>query len=150
MTNSNTTAHAHVSLITLGTADLARAATFYERLGFKRKMRAAKGVAFFEAGGIALSLYGLSDLARDAGLPGADQRPGAGGITLAWNCASEAMVDAAMAQAKAAGGRILVAAQKASWGGYHGHFADPDGHVWEVAFNPQFPLTPDGRPTLPD
>lgn len=145
-----TAPHAHVSLITLGTADLARAASFYERLGFARKMRAAQGVAFFEAGGAALSLYGLADLARDAGISETAQRPGSGGVTLAWNCASEAAVDVVMARAAAAGGKVLVAAKKAFWGGYHGHFADPDGHVWEVAFNPRFPLAPDGRPALPD
>jgi len=142
--------HAHISLITLGVADIARAAHFYEALGFRRRLKAAKEVAFFEAGSIALSLYGLDDLARDTALAQNSQTPGTGGMTLAWNCASESEVDAVMAMAVEAGGKALVSAKKASWGGYHGHFADPDGHVWEVAHNPRFPLDPDGRVTLPE
>lgn len=142
--------HAHISLITLGVADIARAAHFYNALGFRRRLKAAKEVAFFEAGSIALSLYGLDDLARDAALAQNSQTPGTGGMTLAWNCASESDVDAVMAMAVKAGGKVLVSAKRASWGGYHGHFADPDGHVWEVAHNPRFPLDTDGRVTLPE
>lgn len=143
--------HAHVSLVTLGVRDVATAARFYERMGFVRRLRAAGNeVAFFEAGGLALALYDLAALANDAGLAATTQKPGAGAITLAWNCASEADVDTVMALAIEAGGRCLVRAKKAAWGGYHGHFADPEGHIWEVAHNPQFPLAADGRVTLPD
>jgi hypothetical protein len=144
--------HAHVSLITLGVSDVPRAARFYEALGFKRKMKAAPDseVAFFDAGTLALSLYAVSGLARDAGLA-ADTKPSDfRGISLAWNCASEAEVDAVMTLALGAGARELAPAKKADWGGYHGHFADPDGHIWEVAHNPQFPLSAEGRPILPD
>jgi catechol 2,3-dioxygenase-like lactoylglutathione lyase family enzyme len=143
---------AHISLITLGVSDVPRAARFYEVLGFSRRMRGApeREVAFFDAGTLALSLYSVSGLARDAGLPPETRPAGFRGASLAWNCESEAEVDSVMALALSAGARELVAAKKAAWGGYHGHFADPDGHIWEVAHNPQFPLTPDGRPTLPD
>ena len=143
--------HAHVSLITLGVSDLRRTARFYETLGFVRKVKAAgEDVAFFEAGGVALSLFDDKRLAEDATLRPEPALPDFRGITLAWNCESEDGVDEVLATAGKAGGRILKPAQKAFWGGYHGYFADPEGHVWEVAHNPHFPLSPDGRPTLPD
>lgn len=144
--------HAHISLVTLGVRDVPRAARFYEALGFTRKVRAAPEhmVAFFDAGTLALSLYAVSGLASDAGFP-PDTAPSAfRGASLAWNCASEAEVDAVMALALEVGATELVPAKKAAWGGYHGHFADPDGHIWEVAHNPQFPLSPEGRGILPD
>jgi catechol 2,3-dioxygenase-like lactoylglutathione lyase family enzyme len=144
--------HAHISLVTLGVSDVKRAARFYEALGFERKMRGApeSEVAFFDAGTLALSLYAVSGLARDAGFAPDETPSPFRGASLAWNCASEAEVDAVMALAQRAGARELVPAKRAGWGGYHGHFADPDGHIWEVAHNPQFPLSAEGRPTLPD
>jgi uncharacterized protein len=141
--------HAHVSLITLGVADVARAARFYEQLGFKRKMRKADGVAFFEAGAVALSLYGKDALASDSGLD-AGKTAGFRATSLAWNCADEAGVDAVLALAVACGATLLKSGHRIFWGGYVGFFEDPDGHVWEVAHNPQFPLSADGRITLPD
>ena len=115
-----------------------------------RKMKqTGDEVAFLEAGGIVLACWGADDLAKDAGL-GAREGDGFRGIALAWNCPTERAVDAVITMAVEAGGICLKPPQKASWGGYHGHFADPDGHVWEVAHNPQFPLTADGRPQLPD
>jgi catechol 2,3-dioxygenase-like lactoylglutathione lyase family enzyme len=143
--------HAHVSLITLGVSDLRRTARFYESLGFVRKMKAAgDDVAFFEAGGVALSLFENDKLAADAALAPVAASPGFRGISLAWNCDTEADVDAVLAAAIHAGGKLLKPAQKAFWGGYHGYFADPEGHLWEVAHNPHFPLSPDGKPSLPD
>jgi uncharacterized protein len=144
--------HAHISLITLGVSDVPRAARFYDALGFRRKVRAApeSEVAFLDAGTLALSLYAVSGLARDAGFSPDTRPPAFRGSSLAWNCGSEAEVDAVMALALRAGARELAPAKKADWGGYHGHFADLDGHIWEVAHNPQFPLSADGRPTLPD
>lgn len=142
--------HAHVSLVTLGVADVARAAQFYEQLGFKRKMRAAgDGVAFFEAGALALSLYGKDALASDAGLD-SEEMAGFRSLSLAWNCEDEGTVDAVLALAVKSGGVLLKAGHRMFWGGYVGFFRDPDGHLWEVAHNPQFPLSPDGRVTLPD
>jgi uncharacterized glyoxalase superfamily protein PhnB len=144
--------HAHISLITLGVSDVPRAARFYEALGFKRKVRAApeSEVAFFDAGTLALSLYIASGLARDAGFAPDHKPPAFRGVSLAWNCDSEAEVDAVMTLALKSGATELASAKKAAWGGYHGHFADPDGHIWEVAHNPQFPLSAEGRGILPD
>ncbi len=143
--------HAHVSLITLGVSDLRRTARFYERLGFVRKMKAAgDDVAFFDAGGIALSLFENDKLAADAALAPERAWPAFRGMSLAWNCQTEAEVDEVLALAIDAGGTLLKPAQKAFWGGYHGYFTDPEGHLWEVAHNPHFPLSPDGKPSLPE
>lgn len=137
-----------LSLVTLGVADVPAARAFYERLGFKASAASQEGVAFFDAGGVVLGLFGRTALADDANVE--DSAPGFSGIALAHNVASEAEVDAVLAQAVAAGGRLLKAGQKVFWGGYSGYFADPDGHLWEVAFNPFFPLDGDGRLTLPE
>lgn len=144
--------HAHISLITLGVSDVPRAARFYETLGFQRKMRSApeREVAFFDAGTLPLSLYVMSGLAGDAAFATETKPSAFRGSSLAWNCGSEAEVDAVMALAVKAGATELVRAKRAAWGGYHGHFADPDGHIWEVAHNPQFSLSADGRLALPD
>jgi len=138
--------HAHISLMTLGVGDVARAAQFYEALGFARKMRkAGDSVAFFEAGGVALSLYGKDALAADA-----EEMAGFRAMSIAWNCPDEGTVDAVLALAVKSGGTLLKPGHRIFWGGYVGFFRDPDGHLWEVAHNPQFPLSPDGRVTLPD
>ncbi|MBZ4689704.1 MAG: Glyoxalase/bleomycin resistance protein/dioxygenase [Cereibacter sp.] len=135
-----------VTLITLGVADLAAAIAFYERLGWRQHGR-QEGVAFFQLNGLALALFGLADLAADQGRAGATL--GAGAVTLAQNFATEAEVDAAFAQALAAGATALKPPEKVFWGGYSGYWADPDGHVWEVAMNPFWPLAADGSLTLP-
>jgi uncharacterized protein len=139
---------ARVTLITLGVGDLTISTAFYDALGFRRKAKGAEDVAFFEAGTVILSLWPTSELAKDAGVPvnGAGYR----GVALAWNCASAAEVDAAMARAAAAGAAILKRPETVFWGGYTGYFADPDKHIWEVAHNPGFPLSGDGRLMLPD
>jgi predicted lactoylglutathione lyase len=142
--------HAHISLITLGVSDVGRSSRFYEALGFVRKMKqTGNEVAFLEAGGIVLACWGAEALAAEAGF----KPPAAGsfrGVSIAWNCETEKDVETVVAMAVAAGGVCLKTPQRAVWGGFHGHFADPDGHVWEVAHNPQFPLSPDGKPSLPD
>lgn len=137
-----------LSLVTLGVPDLAAATAFYEALGWRRGMRAAGGVAFFQAGGMILSLYGWEDLARDSGL--APEGQGFRGFSLAYNARSREEVDAVLAEAAAAGARIMKQAQETDWGGYAGTFADPAGHLWEVAWNLGFPVGPDGAVTLPD
>lgn len=137
-----------LSLITLGVADLARATMFYEGLGWPRKVAAAEGVAFFQLNGIGLSLYPWADLATDAGV--ALQSTPSQGMTLAYNTRSWNEVDATLAQAQRLGGRITRPAQDAVWGGYHGHFADPDGFLWEIAWNPGFALSENGDLTLPE
>ena len=136
-----------VTLITLGVADLAAARAFYARLGWVEHAESQPGVAFFQMQDAALALFGLADLAADQGRPGATL--GTGAVTLAQNFATEADVDAAFAAALAAGGTALKAPEKVFWGGYSGYWADPDGHVWEVAMNPFWPLGSTGALELP-
>ncbi len=138
-----------LSLVTLGISDLARSIAFYEALGFVRKARSASGVGFFQAGACAIAVWPADELAKDANAVSAVP-PSFRGVALAWNCRSESEVDTAIARARAAGGSIPKPPHKTSWGGYAGYFADPDGHLWEVAYNPGFPLTPDGRLAMPD
>jgi predicted lactoylglutathione lyase len=137
-----------VTLITLGVADLAAARAFYARLGWVEHGDSQPGVAFYQLHGCVLALFGLNDLAKDQGRP--EARLGTGATTLAQNFATEAEVDAAFAAALAAGGRALKAPEKVFWGGYSGYWADLDGHVWEVAMNPFWPLAADGSLTLPE
>jgi predicted lactoylglutathione lyase len=140
---------AQISLITLGVADIAKATAFYEALGFVRSKGASQAsVSFMHAGGIVLALWGRQAQLEDACAEAI--WTGNGGIVVARNLASEAEVDSAMARAKAAGARILKPAAKAFWGGYNGYFADPDGHVWEIAFNPFWQLDEEGRVKLPE
>lgn len=136
-----------LSFVTLGVADVAASRRFYEALGFRASSASQDGVAFFDAGGVVLSVFSRANLAEDAGVE--NSRPGFSGVSLAHNVASEAEVDATLAEAVAAGAKLLKPGQKAFWGGYTGYFADPDGHLWEVAFNPFMPLDETGRPTLP-
>ena len=136
-----------VTLITLGVADLAAARAFYARLGWVEH-GSNPGVAFYQMQGAVLGLFGLGDLAADQGRAGAVL--GTGAVTLAQNFATEAEVDAAYAEAISAGGTGLKAPEKVFWGGYSGYWADPDGHVWEVAMNPSWPLQADGSLLLPD
>jgi uncharacterized protein len=138
-----------LSLVTLGVSDLAKSTAFYEALGFRRKSRGADGVAFFEAGGVILSLWPTVELARDAEIASANPSDFRG-MSLAWNCTSASEVDGALARATAAGATVIRSAQIVFWGGYTAYFADPDGHLWEVAHNPQFPFSADGRLLLPD
>lgn len=134
-----------VSLITLGVDDLARARRFYEDgLGWT-PTAAPEGVVFYQLPGIALALFGRADLAEDAHHR-IDGR--FSGITIAINQRSEADVDAVLAQADAAGATILKPAERVFWGGYSGYFGDPDGHVWEVALNPEWTINDDGTLTI--
>lgn len=137
-----------VSIVTLGVADLERSGGFYKRLGWKKAKAQAEGIVFFQAGGMALALYPRAELAKDANV--SVEGLGFGGITLAYNARSRGEVDAVLAEAKAAGARILKPAQEVFWGGYSGYFADPDGFLWEVAWNPFFPLAEDGAIQIPE
>lgn len=136
-----------ISLVTLGVADVGRAKTFYEQLGWRGQE--VEETVFFQAGGLAFVLWGRDKLAADAGIddPG---RSGFGGMTLAQNVRSRAEVDELMATAATAGAEVTQPARETFYGGYAGCFADPDGHVWEIAWNPGFPLGPDGALTVPD
>lgn len=136
-----------LTLVTLGVADVGRATGFYETLGLARSPASNEGVSFFQAGGVALALYGRDALAADADLEAAGS--GFRAQTLAWNLASQADVDKALVKMIAAGGALVKAAEKTFWGGYAGYVTDPDGHLWELAHNPFFPLDEDGRMQLP-
>lgn len=136
-----------ISLITLGVSDLRVSRRFYEALGFIASSASQGDVVFFQAGPLGLALYPRDKLAEDAMV--ADSRPGFSGITLAHNLNSEAEVEALLAHAAACGARIVKPAQKVFWGGYSGYFADPDGHLWEIAHNPFFPLDDAGSLLLP-
>ena len=137
-----------VTMVTLGVADMAAARRFYcDGLGWRQSAASNDSVSFIEAGGVVLGLYGWTPLAEDAGV--SDAGTGFRGVALAHNVASEADVDRVLQEAVAAGATLVKAAEKVFWGGYSGYFADPDGHLWEVAHNPFSPLDADGRMTLP-
>ena len=136
-----------ITLVTLGVADVAASTAFYQRLGFRRSSASNESVTFFHMNGTVLGLFGRAALAADAGI--ADTPPGFSGVTLAHNTNSEAEVDAAFAHALACGAKAVKTPEKVFWGGYSGYWADPDGHVWELAMNPFWPLAEDGSLTLP-
>ena len=124
-----------ISMVTLGVADLPRAVAFYEQgLGLPLREPKSDEVAFFDLNGSWLGLYPWAALAEDAGVPPDGQ--GFRGVTLAHNLASKEAVDAQLAQAVAAGAKLVKPAQDVFWGGYSGYFSDPDGHLWEIAWNP--------------
>ena len=136
-----------VSLITLGVADLERARAFYEALGWRSDSKPEDGVAFFQSGGMVLALWSRAELAKDSGVTDGG---GWGGVTLAYNVASPADVDAFLAKARAAGAAIPRDGAETFWGGYSGVFLDPDGHPWEVAHNPFWTVAENGDVTLPE
>jgi catechol 2,3-dioxygenase-like lactoylglutathione lyase family enzyme len=139
-----------LSLVTLGVTDVAASTRFYESLGFPLSSASVPGeVSFFRTAGGLLGIYGVNALAADARLePGT--ATGFRGATFAINLASREAVDEAIAGAEAAGARVLKPAQETEWGGYHAYFADPDGHAWEIAHNPFWPLDEAGVPRLPE
>jgi predicted lactoylglutathione lyase len=136
-----------LSLITLGVADLARARAFYERLGWTGQEM--QETVFFQAGPLAVILWSRQKLAADSGV--ADEPRGAfDGVVLAQNVRSEAEVDEIAGAAEAAGAQLTRPPGPTFYGGYAACFQDPDGHVWEIAYNPGFTLEDDGSLTLPD
>jgi predicted lactoylglutathione lyase len=140
---------ARVSLVTLGVKDVARSTLFYADLGWPISSASVPGeVSFFKTAGGLLAVWSEDALAEDAGVP-ADRAGAYRGIGLAINVESREEVDSALAAAVAAGAQITRAAMETDWGGYNGYFADPDGHLWEVAHNPFWPIGEDDRPTLP-
>jgi predicted lactoylglutathione lyase len=136
-----------ISLVTLGVADLPRAKAFYEQLGWRGQE--AEETVFFQAGGLAVVLWGRGKLADDAGMEDATG-DGFGGITLAHNVRTREEVDAVLAAAAAAGATLTRPAADTFYGGYAGYFTDLDGHAWEIAWNPGFALGPAGELVLPD
>ena len=133
-----------LSLVTLGVADLDRATRFYEALGWQPN-RDADGVTFFQTGGLVIALWGRDELAADSAVV---DFGGWGGVTLAQNVRSPDEVDAVLAAAARAGATLGRAGAATVWGGYSGIFLDPDGHPWEVAHNPFWVITDDGRTLL--
>jgi len=141
-------APARLNIVTLGVSDLAAARSFYEHgLGWKASPASQDGIAFFQLGGMVLALYPRDLLAEDAGLPA--EGTGFSGVTLAQNVRNRAEVAKILEAARAAGGRIVKPAQDVFWGGHHGYFADLDGHLWEIAWNPHFSLNSRGEVELP-
>ncbi|WP_458791929.1 VOC family protein [Yoonia sp. MH D7] len=137
-----------VTLITLGVAELDRAKTFYAALGWTPTSEMQGSVVFYQMNGLALGFFGLEPLAKDQGRP--DAKLGTGAMTLAQNFETESEVDAAYALAVKSGATAMKAPEKVFWGGYSGYYADPDGHVWELAMNPFWTLNVDGSLTIPD
>jgi catechol 2,3-dioxygenase-like lactoylglutathione lyase family enzyme len=131
-----------LSLITLGVGDLERSIDFYRRLGWTPSRRSVAGeVAFFQVGGMVVALWSREKLAADSAV---DDRGGWGGVTVAHNVADPAEVDLILAEAVSAGARLGRPGAPTEWGGYSGLFIDPDGHPWEIAVNPDWPIRDDG------
>jgi hypothetical protein len=136
-----------ISFITLGVADLQRSRDFYRTLGWQESSASQEGIAFFQAGSVAFGLFPRANLAEDANVPAAGS--GFSGFTLAHNVTSEAAVQTLLDEAVAAGATLAQPAGKVFWGGFRGYFADPDGFLWEVCYNPFIPLDADGFICLP-
>jgi catechol 2,3-dioxygenase-like lactoylglutathione lyase family enzyme len=133
-----------VSLVTLGVRDLERAVRFYTDLGWQRGNDDDE-VAFFQCGGLVVALWDRAALAADSEV---EDGGGWGGVTLALNVRSADEVDEVLAEAASAGAVVGRAGAETFWGGYSGVFIDPDGHPWEVAHNPFWTVTDDGRTLL--
>ena len=134
-----------LSLVTLGVADLTRSRRFYEDLGWTTRAAPGDDVVFFQAGCLVVALWSREELARDSAV---DDPGGYGGITLAHNVRSPEELDAVVGEARAAGATITREPGPTFWGGYSGVFHDPDGHAWEVAHNPGWPIAEDGSVRL--
>ena len=138
-----------ISLITLGVKNLQRSLEFYrDGLGLPTTWTVDKGVIFFKTSGTCLALYPYDELAKDANPEYLVPRAKFSGIVPAHNVRTKEEVDQVLQQAKAAGGKIVKPAQDAFWGGYSGYFADPDGHLWEVAWNPFWTVDEEGNVKL--
>ena len=136
-----------ISFVTLGVSDLDKSRRFYKALGWIESSASKAEVAFFHVGSVAFALFGRESLADDANV--SPEGSGFPGFSLAHNVASEVDVEATLVEAVAAGGKLIRHAEKASWGGLRGYFADPDGFLWEVCYNPYFPLDEEGFLNLP-
>lgn len=138
-----------LSMISLGVQSLERSSSFYKHMGFAAAGVSDEHIVFYQLGGVALALYPRDKLAEDAQVPAVDNN-GFSGITLAYNVRDRGEADQILDEAEAAGGTVVKPAQEVFWGGYSGYFADPDGHLWEVCWNPFFPIAEDGSITVPD
>jgi predicted lactoylglutathione lyase len=131
-----------LSFVTLGVKDVTRSQKFYEALGWRPAKTVEGEVAFFAMNGLVFALWGERALAEDAATAYAP--PSFRGVALAHNGRSREEVDSILAEAQRLGGRVTKAAKPTEWGGYAGYFADPDGHLWEIAWNPGMPLDEHG------
>ena len=136
-----------ISFVTLGVGDLARSRQFYAALGWKESSSSNADIAFFQAGSVAFALFQREALAEDANV--AAQGSGFSGVTLAHNVESEEAVVNTIAEAVAAGATLVRPADKVFWGGFRGYFADPDGFLWEVCWNPFVTLDSEGHVQVP-
>lgn len=133
-----------LSIITLGVQDLAKSKSFYDGLGWKAASSPdTEEIIAYDLISMALALYPWDKLAEDAGISA--ERSGPSAVTLAYNVSSESDVDEMIELARKSGAKITKPPQKAFWGGYSGCFTDPDGQIWEVAFNPFAKLGPNGE-----
>lgn len=143
---------ARINIVTLGVNDLERAVAFYrDGLGWPLSAGASnEEIAFFKTAGTVLALYPREDLAADANMESGSHSGGFSGFTLAQNVTGREQVSRLLREAESAGATIIKEAQDVFWGGHSGYFADPDGHLWEVAYNPYVTLAEDGSLELPD
>jgi predicted lactoylglutathione lyase len=137
-----------ISHVTLGVANLKCSSEFYQRLGWNSKMNGVEGIVFFQLGGMALSLVPTCDLAADATVP--SEGSGFRRVSLGFSTRRRNEVDEVLAEAEAAGATIVKRGQHTPWGGYSGYFADLDGFLWEVGWNPRIEMASDGSIHLPD
>jgi len=136
-----------ISLITLGVADVARSTDFYARLGWTKSSASNGDITFIQLKGTVLGLFSRASLAEDAHV---ENTPASfSGVALAYNVSSEIGVDAVVKFVVSCGGTLVKAPRKVTWGGYSSYVADPDGHLWEIAFNPFFPQDEHGHVVLP-
>jgi uncharacterized protein len=139
----------HITMVTLGVSDLDRTTAFYEAWGWERSSASVPGtVTFFHGSTAALALFGRAALAAEAQLETSEEGA-APAIALAMNLPSPDDVDRSLERAGRAGGAVVRPAAATEWGGYSGYVQDPEGHLWEVAHNPHFPLRTDGGTSLP-
>ncbi|BAY81110.1 glyoxalase/bleomycin resistance protein/dioxygenase [Calothrix parasitica NIES-267] len=137
-----------LNIVTLGVEDLQRSLKFYkDGLGWKLSSASNENIAFFQMGGVVFSLYLRDKLAEDIKIK--SDGDGFSGITLAYNAKDEAEVDKVLQQVESLGAKIIKKAEKVFWGGYSGYFADFDGHLWEVAWNPFFEFDESDNLVLP-
>lgn len=134
-----------LSLVTLGVDDLDRSRAFYRALGWVEGPQSGDAIAFFQTGGMVVGLWDRSSLAEDSAV---EDSGGWGGVTLAYNTRSADEVDIVIEEARSAGATIGREPGETFWGGYSGVFVDPDGHPWEVAHNPSWPMDEDGSVRL--
>ncbi len=137
-----------LNIVTLGVKDLKRSLNFYrDGLGWKPSSASTENIAFFQMGGVLFSLYPREKLAEDAKI--SSEGRGFSGITLAYNAKEQTEVDEILKKVESLGATIVKKAEKVFWGGYSGYFADVDGHLWEVAWNPFFEFDESDNLVLP-